>query len=74
MGLYPDREVFQQHFPTSPLAHVPQELEVITSTETSTLYLEGHSNFSARGFMGSEGDCHLSPLSQVVACLGADAT
>lgn len=52
---------FQQCFPTSPLADVPQELEVVKSSETSTLCLEGHSNFNAHGFNGSKGDCHLSP-------------
>lgn len=52
---------FQQYFPTSPLADVLQELEIIKSSETSTLCLESHSNFNAHGFNGSKGDCHLSP-------------
>lgn len=63
---------FQQYFPTCPLADMPQELEAITSRETFTLYLEGHSNFSAHGFNGIKRG--LSPVTpQVVACLGAEA-
>lgn len=64
---------FQQYFPSCPLADMPQELEAITSSETFTLYLEGHSNSSACGFNGVKRG--LSPVTpQLVACLGTEAT